>query len=553
MKLRKFFNRHFLGIFIVSVSSFFEVIYLYNDYVIHGNWVFQRQLGGRAIFQYVTEIALFLFIAIGGLFSDIGRRMRLLEKSRVRGLHLMDEMGLKILKEPSFDRKIKMAVSFIKEYTESSKAALVLSEDDEFAFYYVDGFSVEDQQFIEREVLLKKYRREAAHNNGLLFEKMDMYDLTGYIILKPAKKITEETIESLKIYKKILLPFLRNARIVIALKNNKEEVEHLLGRYKLLHRFTADLQKASTVEEAYWKLVNIASIFFKTGSATMIDVSGVQNKWHFVAMKNTPGETLKIVEERIKRPDYGGNIKEVKTTKKVLYIEDTDKYPQWILTKNSPLSWVGIPIIVKGEVVAILNVDGKEKNGFTEKDLAFAQAFSDIASSIIGKINYMEKLNNYSITDSLTELYNKRELNNRMKEEINRAVRYNRKLSMVIFDLDRFKEWNDVYGHMEGDRLLAEIGKMIKSSIRNSDIPFRFGGDEFVVIFPETTAVEAFNVVETFSVRLSEIDWHKDRQIIFSAGVSEYKEGESAEQFINRADAALYEAKENDKEKIKIA
>ncbi len=552
-KLRKFFKQHFLGLFIISVTSILESAYLYNDYTIHGNWLFQRQLNKIATFQYATEIVMFVFVIIGGFLSDRDRKKRIEKMKILKEIHFLDEIGTKIMSEPSFDKKIDIAVSFANKHAKISKSALLLRNGNKFNFYHNYGFSEEDKRFIEKEILSSNHKKETANNNGFLFDTMDMYDLTGYVIMKPTEEITKDNIETLKRYKRILLPFFKNARLVIALGNNKKTVERLLGRYKLLHYLTIYLQKSSTIEEEYWKLVNIASMFFEADSATVIDVSKLQKDWHFVAIKNTPNNILKAVEEQIKHSDYSGTITEIKNTKKILYIPDTKKYSQWIPAKNSSLSWMGIPIMADDVVVGILSVDGNKVNKFIKENIVFAQALSDVLNSITGRIMYMEKLNSYSVTDSLTGLYNKRELIGRIKEEINRAIRYDRKLSIAIFDLDKFKEWNDTYGHLEGDRLLAEIGKIIKLSVRSSDIPFRFGGDEFIVIFPETIANEAFNITKTFSERLSQIELQKNIKVTFSAGVAEYKIGESAEEFIDRADKALYKSKKDSKEKIKIA
>ncbi len=551
-KLHRFFKYHFLGIIIISTDIVLETVYLYNDYVIHRSWFFQRYHNKEALMQYSIEIALFLLLLFGGILSDRGRARRLDRMEGLKESHFIDSTAMKILEEPSFKKKLEIAISSIGEQIEICKSAFIANEGKLFNFYYKDNISKDDESFIRKNILSAKSEKGTAHNDGFLFSEVLMHDLSGYVILKPCRNISSTQIEFVRRYKRMLLPIFSNARLIIALNKSKSNAEFLVGRYKILHHFIADLHKCSTVEEAYWKLLDVSRMFFGINSATVVDVSEEQSKWHFVAIKNTPNDRLEKVENEIKNSNYRGTIARVKEKKKIIYVKDTREDTEWIPVQGSPLSWVGIPITVYNDVVAVLNIDGEKPNQFTEEDVIFAQALSDVTSSIVEKLKYMERLNINAITDSLTGLYNKREFEKRLKEEVNRATRYKRKFSIAIFDLDRFKQWNDTYGHVEGDHLLASVGTLVLSSVRTSDIAFRFGGDEFVIMFPETDTEDAVNVVRSLSLRLTELNVHERGKVSFSAGIAEYKFGENAEDFIQRADKALYKAKESKKDNIKV-
>ncbi|MBW2545113.1 MAG: diguanylate cyclase [Deltaproteobacteria bacterium] len=145
------------------------------------------------------------------------------------------------------------------------------------------------------------------------------------------------------------------------------------------------------------------------------------------------------------------------------------------------------------------------------------------------------------ITDDLTGLFNRRYFYQKVDEEIVRTKRQNGKLSLILFDLDNFKEYNDTFGHLEGDRALKETGRIILSSIRDKvDSGYRYGGDEFAVILPDTDK----NQADVVAGRIRELVRKKKLgNVGISAGIVEYDHESSMEDFIKRADDALYETK----------
>ncbi|MBN1627537.1 MAG: GGDEF domain-containing protein [Deltaproteobacteria bacterium] len=169
-----------------------------------------------------------------------------------------------------------------------------------------------------------------------------------------------------------------------------------------------------------------------------------------------------------------------------------------------------------------------------------------------------EKFHQMSITDGLTGLYNHRHFYTVLSEELNRAKRYKRPLSLMCFDLDNLKHCNDNYGHLEGDRVLRLVGDTLRSVLRQSDSCFRYGGDEFMVLLPEANRHKAFLVAEkvrdTFALRSSHSEKGKDPQkYSFSIGIAQASKGEDTESFIKRADLAMYEAKKEGGDQIRIA
>jgi diguanylate cyclase (GGDEF)-like protein/PAS domain S-box-containing protein len=171
-----------------------------------------------------------------------------------------------------------------------------------------------------------------------------------------------------------------------------------------------------------------------------------------------------------------------------------------------------------------------------------------------------DKLRQLSITDSLTGLYNQRYFHTCLTRELERALRYHRTLSLICFDLDGFKECNDVLGHLEGDNILRLVGDLLPDIVRQSDLTFRYGGDEFFVLLPEADLKSAKATGEKIKDRFNE-HWpyeinDKDDtvgRVTLSIGVAELGTEETSESIVKRADVAMYEAKRRGGDRVVAA
>jgi len=159
-------------------------------------------------------------------------------------------------------------------------------------------------------------------------------------------------------------------------------------------------------------------------------------------------------------------------------------------------------------------------------------------------------LETQATTDALTGIYNRIKLNKSLTTEIARAERYNSLLSLIIFDIDHFKKVNDTYGHTAGDNVLKRLAKLVETNIRETDIFARWGGEEFVILVPGLSTVETVKLADKLRHKVEEFDFEKPQKITLSFGVASYKNGESSTLLINRADAALYRAKESGRNQV---
>jgi diguanylate cyclase (GGDEF)-like protein len=168
--------------------------------------------------------------------------------------------------------------------------------------------------------------------------------------------------------------------------------------------------------------------------------------------------------------------------------------------------------------------------------------------ALIAQRRQMEKrLRELTITDDLTKLYNMRHFYAQLQVEMDRALRYEGSLSLLLMDVDRFKQYNDTYGHLEGDQVLIKLGEVIRQCLRKSDTAYRYGGDEFIVVLPETRANEAQKVAERIMALFPAACSYRVAEggisTTLSAGVIEYRSGEDLSEFVERADQAMYRAK----------
>ena len=152
-----------------------------------------------------------------------------------------------------------------------------------------------------------------------------------------------------------------------------------------------------------------------------------------------------------------------------------------------------------------------------------------------------------SITDGLTNLFNLRHFYNQLSLEMERSRRYRHLLSLVIMDVDDFKKYNDTFGHKEGDTVLVILADVIRSCLRGTDTAYRYGGEEFVAILPETTKDQGQLIAErirkTFKNKTFKPRKGKSVQKTVSLGVAQFSDEEDATSFIKRADKNMYKAK----------
>ncbi|MGC8555360.1 MAG: diguanylate cyclase [Candidatus Acidulodesulfobacterium sp.] len=179
--------------------------------------------------------------------------------------------------------------------------------------------------------------------------------------------------------------------------------------------------------------------------------------------------------------------------------------------------------------------------------------FSDVTNQVLKEQSILVEKETYkelSEHDALTGINNRRFFDDKLVELLNIALRYNRPLSLIMFDIDHFKSINDTYGHETGDIILKEISSIVKESLRTTDFFARYGGEEFMVIAPETPLKTALELAKRLRYKIEKHDFNIGQSVTCSFGITEVKDNDTSQSIIHRADGALYEAKDTGRNKV---
>ncbi|MDP8255337.1 MAG: diguanylate cyclase [Candidatus Alcyoniella australis] len=229
-------------------------------------------------------------------------------------------------------------------------------------------------------------------------------------------------------------------------------------------------------------------------------------------------------------------------TGKSLMINKTNMDQRFVGANNSFANSIAcIPMVVYKDVIGVINVTNKlDDSDFEDDDLNLLKMVADQAAVAINKAQLWEM----AVTDSLTGLYIRRYFMVRFADEIKRAKRYNKIFSVVMADIDYFKNVNDTYGHPAGDKVLRSVAKVLSDQIREVDIVARYGGEEFVLLLPETPKEGALVSAERLRESVSQVEFDGMSSVTISLGVSTFPDDAGEiDELIKRADTALYQAK----------
>jgi diguanylate cyclase (GGDEF)-like protein len=252
----------------------------------------------------------------------------------------------------------------------------------------------------------------------------------------------------------------------------------------------------------------------------------------------------------------------IAATGESLFLQDAALYEgflQYPEERPKPGSYLGIALKNESRVIGVMGFSSSNPEAFRVEDLDTIRTLSPLISAGFEKAELFRKTLELSRVDELTGLLNYRVLMEKLAEEVRRKIRTGREFAFVMVDIDDFKRVNDRYGHLEGSRLIAQMGPLLRTACRtdSTDICFRYGGEEFSILLTETTMEEARAVAERlrqsvdeypFTVKLS----HPLETITISLGVSSMTgdKQKSITELINEADIALYHAKAAGKNRV---
>ncbi|HEV7843443.1 MAG TPA: diguanylate cyclase, partial [Pyrinomonadaceae bacterium] len=222
-------------------------------------------------------------------------------------------------------------------------------------------------------------------------------------------------------------------------------------------------------------------------------------------------------------------------------------------------SFISYPITIAGRKVGVLNVTDKTEGCYDELDLSLLESIAPQMALALDRADWQEKAAQFqlmSITDPLTGMLNRRYLEERLMEELNRSRRYEYQMSFMMIDIDDFKHYNDRNLHQAGDLALEMTAQCLKSALRSADVASRYGGEEFCILLPQTSLEEGISIAERIRRRITRVRFpHGKTQplgsVTVSIGVSAFGPGlETPQTIIEAADRALYLAKSRGKNRV---
>jgi len=270
-----------------------------------------------------------------------------------------------------------------------------------------------------------------------------------------------------------------------------------------------------------------------------------------VEIKAEAGTTAKALGKRI--PLGVGILGRVARTGESALVQTTgDAQLQGVLPESRAV--LCIPIAYGETLLGVLNVESREEDAFSPEDVLIMNTLADLLATALHNSIVFQKLQQQSITDGLTGIKTRRFFWESLTSEWKRASRSGRPFSVVLIDLDKFKEVNDSLGHLEGDLVLARVGRLLEQKCRQSNVVARYGGDEFIILMPETGVEQAQTLAERLRLWLATDPMLQEHHITGSFGVASFPvHGLSAEDIIRVADSGMYLSKHAGGDRVSTA
>ncbi|MBZ5514800.1 MAG: sensor domain-containing diguanylate cyclase [Acidobacteriia bacterium] len=338
------------------------------------------------------------------------------------------------------------------------------------------------------------------------------------------------------------------------------ELKRQIERLSLFHEIGKSLASTLDLQKILQTVMEKISDLLQPDTWSLLMLDEASSELHFEIAIGAGADKLKDVRLKVGEGIAGW----VARNGEPVLVEDVKRDPRFSsrfdeLTQTDTRSVVCVPI--KGRekilgVIELVNCLGRES--FRAADIPILKSLADYAAIALENARYVQRIHELTITDDCTALYNARHLNFVLDAEIYRSTRYGYEFSVIFLDLDHFKQVNDTHGHLVGSKLLWMIGDLIKGHLRLIDYAFRYGGDEFVILLPQTSKQNALMVVRRLKSLLNSSVFFTDEglniTVTASFGVAAFPgDGRSRRELLRMADEAMYLVKNTTRNSIALA
>ncbi|MBI5417822.1 diguanylate cyclase [Candidatus Poribacteria bacterium] len=357
--------------------------------------------------------------------------------------------------------------------------------------------------------------------------------------------------------KDILTIFANQSSILIDNTKLYAQTEQRIMEMSILHEVGKVLSSVLNLDRLLKIIVEKSGELTRANRISIMMYTPEKDKFIVKAHHNLPNEATNAFV--LKNERITGFIASHKKPVLVNDITSTEPFNKICNTEHYETnSFMSFPLTIRYRVVGVLHVSNKiNGSAFDNEDFELLETFISQATVAIENALLYGEMEQMAITDGLTHIYNHRYFQEELGREIKRATRYKLNLSLLMIDIDYFKQYNDKYGHPKGDQVLKKVAAIIKKCVRNVDIVARYGGEEFIIIVPETDMEDAYDVAERMRNKVSSeifpgIEKNEDVKVTISIGVASYAgQGEKTkDKLIEEADIALYKAKKEGRNKV---
>lgn len=254
-------------------------------------------------------------------------------------------------------------------------------------------------------------------------------------------------------------------------------------------------------------------------------------------------------------PPGGGLLARAIDSRKPVVEKDVSQAPGYRRRFRETVAAVCLPLVSFGQVLGVLVLESAACDAFAPADVNALESVSDICAAAIQNARHFDRVHQLAYMDGVTGIFNRRYFELRIAEEIARGSRHGLTFSVIMMDIDHFKQLNDEFGHLLGDEVLRQVSAILAQQLRKSDVLSRYGGEEFAIITPETGLESALAVAD--KLRRVVESWHFPgvaRPVTISAGVAEFPtQGSARDELVGSADEALYAAKQSGRNRVVTA
>ena len=328
---------------------------------------------------------------------------------------------------------------------------------------------------------------------------------------------------------------------------------------EIFHSVAKALTSSLDLDSILQTIMEKMAEYFQPDTWSLLMVDEDKNELYFAIAVGTAAEALKNVRLKVGEGIAGWVAKNGER----LIVPDVMTDPRFAkrideMTKWETRSIICVPLRSKHRVLGVIQLVNVHLDHFTNQETFFLQSLCDYAAIAIENARAVEKIQELTITDDCTGLYNARHLYKTLEAEVYRSSRFGYEFSVLFIDLDHFKAVNDTHGHLVGSKLLAEIGYLIKAQLRLIDFAFRYGGDEFVVLLPQTGKDSAINVARRLQDSLRASVFCKEEglnlNVRASMGMATFPhDAKTPHDIIRQADEMMYLVKNTTRDNIGIA